>query len=327
MDGSRWSKLTSQPIVLAAAGAVCISSSAILIQLANVGAATTAFFRCVLALPVLAALAVFEQRRCGPRSLARRARAVAAGGAFAVDLVLWNHSISDVGAGIATVLGNLQVLFVVLVAWMVFHERPSGRFLASLPIVTVGVVLVAGIIGRAGAGHHPVAGVLFGVGTSIAYAAFLLILRSASTGAAHVAGPLTDATAGAAVASLLIGLVVGSLQLTPPWPAIGWLLALAMLSQVIGWLLITSSLPRLPSAMSSLMLLVQPAAAMVLAALVLSERPTAGQVIGAALVCSGVLVAAWRASGDEVAVIPPPLEGGAGARWSVAAPEGRPAAD
>jgi hypothetical protein len=84
--------------VLAGAGAVCISSSAILVQLANVGAATTAFFRCILALPVLAVLAVAEQRRYGARSLARGAKAIAAGGAFAVDLVLWNHAISDVGA-------------------------------------------------------------------------------------------------------------------------------------------------------------------------------------------------------------------------------------
>jgi hypothetical protein len=85
-----------------------------------------------------------------------------------------------------------------------------ARFLASLPIVTAGVILVAGIVGQGGSGYHPVAGVLYGVGTSIAYAAFLLIMRSTSAGTPHVAGPLADATAGAAVVSLLIGLVVGA---------------------------------------------------------------------------------------------------------------------
>ena len=44
---------------------------------------------------------------------------------LAVDLVLWNHAIADVGAGVATVLGNLQVLFVTVVAWAVLRERPG----------------------------------------------------------------------------------------------------------------------------------------------------------------------------------------------------------
>ena len=300
------SHLNRCPLLLAAAGAACISSSAILVQLADVGAATTAFFRCLLALPALGVIALLEQRRYGPRSASQRGKAAAAGIAFAVDLVLWNHAIADVGAGVATVLGNLQVLFVAVAAWAVFSERPSGRFLAALPVVAVGVVLAAGIVGGSSYGHHPVAGILYGVGTSIAYAVFLLVLRNVSAGSPHVAGPLADATAGAAVSALAIGLVVGSLQFAPPWPAFAWLLALAMLSQTLGWMLITSSLPRLPAAVSSLMLLLQPAVAVLLAAIVLSQHPTLWQLIGAALVCAGVLLAAWKsvAPAGDLAVNP-----------------------
>ncbi|MGO8875396.1 MAG: DMT family transporter [Acidimicrobiales bacterium] len=296
-----------RPLALAAAGAACISSSAVLVQLADVGAATTAFFRCLLALPALGVFAVFEQRRYGRRSSSQRFKAAAAGIAFAVDLVLWNHAIVDVGAGVATVLGNLQVIFVAVAAWVMYHERPSARFLAALPVVAVGVVLVAGIVGGSSYGRHPVAGILFGVGTSVAYAVFLLALRRLSSGAPHVAGPLVDATAGAAISALAIGLVVGSLQFTPPWPALGWLLVLATVSQTLGWLLITSSLPRLPAAVSSLMLLLQPAAAVLLAAVVLSQHPTSWQLIGAALVCAGVVLAAWRsaAPAGELIIEPP----------------------
>ncbi len=64
-----------------------------------------------------------------------------------------------------------------------------------------------------------------------------------------------------------------------------------MTSQTIGWLLITSSLPKLPAAISSLLLLLQPAAAIVLAAVVLAERPTLLQLGGAVLVCGGILAA------------------------------------
>jgi len=96
-----------RPVLRATLGAACISSSAILVTLAHTGAATAAFYRCLLALPVLIPLAVLEQRRRGPRLLATRLYAVLAGVFLAVDLVLWNHSIADVGAGVATVLGNL----------------------------------------------------------------------------------------------------------------------------------------------------------------------------------------------------------------------------
>src|SRR5262249_47384945 len=113
------------PVLLATLGAASISASAVLIKLAGTGAATAAFYRCLLALPVLAVLATLEQRRRGPRPPRARLGAVLAGVFLAIDLVLWNHAIADVGAGIATVLGNLQVVFVAAAAWVLFSERPG----------------------------------------------------------------------------------------------------------------------------------------------------------------------------------------------------------
>jgi drug/metabolite transporter (DMT)-like permease len=281
----------------AALGAACISSSAILVTLARTDPVTTAFFRCALALPVLVPLAVAEQRRLGRRSLRSRASAAVAGLFLAVDLVLWNHAIADVGAGVATVLGNLQILFVAAFAWLVLHERPHRRLLVMLPVVLAGVVLVSGMLGGGvrGAGLHPAAGVAFGVATSAAYACYLLILRRAAGQSQHVAGQLADATAGAAIGALAIGLGQGGMHFDVPWPDLRWLLALALISQSVGWLLITASLPRLPAAISSLVLLLQPAAALLLADVVLRERPALVQLAGAALVCVGV-VASTRTS-------------------------------
>ena len=257
----------------------------------------TAFFRCALALPVLVPLALAEQRRLGRRSLRSRVSAGIAGLFLAVDLVLWNHAIADVGAGVATVLGNLQILFVAAFAWVVLHERPHRRLLIMLPVVLTGVVLVSGILeGTRGAGLHPAAGVGFGVGTSAAYACFLLILRKAAGQSQHVAGQLADATAGAAIGALAIGLALGGLKFDVPWHDLRWLLALALISQSAGWLLITASLPRLPAAISSLVLLLQPAAALLLADVVLSERPALLQVAGAALVCLGVVASTWSSA-------------------------------
>jgi drug/metabolite transporter (DMT)-like permease len=284
-----------RPLGLALLGAASISASAVLVKLSAVGPATTGFYRCFLALPLLVSLAVLEQRRLGVRTRSARTGAFVAGLFLAVDLVLWNHAIAEVGAGIATVLGNLQVLFVAFAAWALFRERPERRFLIFLPVVMMGVVMVSGLAGGATGGIHPLAGVGYGLGTSVAYAIFLLILRRTSTGTRHAAGPLAEATAGAALGSLLLGAAFGGLQLHIPWPSFGWLLLLSLTSQTIGWLLITSSLPRLPAAVASLTLLLQPAASMLLAFLVLDERPGLIQIGGAVVVCFGVLAASWQA--------------------------------
>ena len=226
-----------QPLLLAGLGAATISWSAVFVVLSGASAVSTAFYRSALALPLLAVLAMIERRRLGKRTAAQRARAWLAGVFLAVDLILWTHAIYDVGAGVSTVLGNLQVLFVALIAWVAWRERPGAAVVFALPVVLTGVVLVSGLIGGPGgpghatgyaAGLHPLAGIWYGLGTSLAYAGYLMTRRSASGGTAHVAGPVADASAATAIAALAFGLVFGGLALHPVWPAIGWLALLAL---------------------------------------------------------------------------------------------------
>jgi len=280
-----------RPILLAGIGAATISTSPIFVVLSGASAVSTALYRSAIALPVLIVLAVIEQRWHGRRPMATRLRAMAAGMFLSVDLILWTHAIADIGAGVATVLGNLQVLVVVGLGWLIWRERPGRAVALALPVVIAGVVLVSGLLGRHPAAQHPLAGVAYGVAMSVAYAMYLVILRRASSGSPHVAGPVADASAGTAITSLVIGLFLGGLTLHPLWPGLGWLIGLALISQVAGWLMITSSLPKLPSAVGSLMLLLQPAASLALAALIIDERPTLLQITGAALTCGGALTA------------------------------------
>lgn len=288
--------------MLAIAGAACISSSAILITLSHASAASAALYRCLFAVPLLAPLAAAERRRLGARPRRARTGAAVAGLFLAADLVLWNHAITAVGAGVATVLGNLQVLVVALLAWLLLRERPRRAGLLALPVVMLGAALAAGVASHPAGGVHPLAGIGYGLATSVAYAAFLLTLRQSSGPARHVAGPLADATAGATLGCLLLGLAFGGLWPVPGWPSLGWLLLLAVSTGTLGWLAITYALPRLPAAVSALLLLLQPAAALVLAAVVLGQVPDLLQVLGALLVCGGVLAAgAPSARRQEVA--------------------------
>jgi drug/metabolite transporter (DMT)-like permease len=291
-----------RPVLVALLGALCIAFSGPLVRLAEVPPATAAVGRCVLALPLLLLLARREDRRLGALPQRTRAISAAAGVFFACDLVLWHHAIGAVGAGLATVLGNLQVLVVAVVAWWLLGERPHAGLLASVPVLLLGVALVSGALGGETYGRDPRLGVLLGLATSVAYAGFLLVLRQGSKDLRRLAGPLLWATASAGGTSLLLGLALGELA-RPDLEAIAWLAALALTSQVIGWMLISSSLPRLPAALTSVLLLAQPVGSMAISALLLSEAPTAVQYAGTACILGGVVLA--TATRPRPAAVPP----------------------
>ncbi len=287
--------LADRPVLAAILGALTIAFSAIFVRLADVTPATAAIFRCVYALPLLGALAWYERRRYGPRAAGQARLAWIAGAFFAADLVLWHHAIEEVGAGLATVLGNTQVVFVPIAAWLILRERPGARVAASVPVVMIGVVLISGALGGGEAyGRDPVLGVLFGIGTGLAYAGFLLVQRRANADHRRPAGPLFDATLSAAVCSLLIGLPLGEVDLVPTWPAHGWLLLLGLAVQVGGWLLISISLPRLPAAITSVVLTLQPVGSVLLGIWILAEAPSAFQLIGVLFIIAGLLMTTLR---------------------------------
>jgi drug/metabolite transporter (DMT)-like permease len=281
--------LTARPRLTAVLGALTIAFSAILVRVSHAEPATAAVFRCLYATPILALLAVRETRREGPRPRRDRWLGVVAGVVFAIDLLCWHQAIHDVGAGLATVLGNLQVVLVGPVAFIVLRERPGRRLLYAMPVVLAGVVLISGAVGSGAYGSHPARGAVFGVLTGISYACFILVLRQASRGGQRTVGALTDATAVAAVAAAVIGLALGHVDLVPSWPAHAWLLLLALSSQVLGWLLIMSALSRLPAALGSVLLTIQPVGSVLLGVVLLGERPSAVQFTGVALVLAGVV--------------------------------------
>jgi drug/metabolite transporter (DMT)-like permease len=287
----RWVSAGAAVRVCALLGAITIAFSSILVRLSHASPSTAAIFRCLYALPVLGGLAWLEDRRFGARSWRERRLAVLSGVFFAVDLLLWHHSIGDVGAGLATVLANVQVVLVPLVAWALLSERPGRQVLLALPIALLGVLLISGVLEQGAYGHDPTRGTLFGLGAGIAYVGFLLLLRQGGGDLRRPAGPLFDATTTAAVICVIAGVIVGDARLVPTWPGAGWLITLALTSQVVGWLLIMVSLPRLPAALTSLILTVQPVGSVALAALIFSESPSGLQLVGVAMVLSALITA------------------------------------
>lgn len=273
--------------VLALLGVLSISFSAIFVRLASVSPVTATFFRAAYAVPVLLLVWVLV-RRGDRRSMRERAIAAAGGVILAVDLAVWHESIRLIGAGLGTVIANVQVVYVALAAWLLYGERPTGRTTLLVTAVLAGLAMTSGLARRDAYGSHPVAGVVLGVLSGACYAAFLLVFRAANQSLAPTAGPLLDCTLGAVAGALACAVFDPRFTLVPAWPAHLWLVLLALVSQVVGWLLIATALPRLPALETSILLLGQPVFAVIWGVLLFSERLSPLQWAGTCIVLGGV---------------------------------------
>ncbi|ANN18751.1 hypothetical protein SD37_26090 [Amycolatopsis orientalis] len=264
-------------------GALAIALPAPLVALSGVSSTTATFFRCLFALPILVFLALARERghRPAPAHLL-------AGVLLGIDMVLWSEAILAVGAGVATALVNVQVVLVPLAGLLWFGERPSRFFWLSIPLMLAGTALAGGLADGGAAGSDPWYGTIMAVLAGVAYAGYLILLRRAGNEGGGRTTMLATATAASASVGGVSGLVAGNLDVTPPVPALLWLLVLAVTGQVLGWLLVGKALSALPSSGGSAVLMLQPAAAILFGAALLGQWPTPPQLAGCALVVIAV---------------------------------------
>lgn len=266
-----------------ALGALSVSSSAVVIGLSGASPGTASFYRCLFALPPLAALAAWERHRAPALSRRGVLLAAVAGALFAGDMLLWTQAIIEVGAGLSTVLVNLQVVLVPLLARLVDGERVSRRYPPAMAVALLGVLLTSGVLGSGASGRDPVGGAVHATLAALCYSGFLFLLRRGGrTGGA--VRTYTVAVAAAALVSLAGGALWHGVRLAPGWPTLGRLLLVAVCGQVLGWLLVAVSAPHLSSPAGAVLLLLTPVGAIVLGALVLGERPAPAQLLGGALI-------------------------------------------
>ena len=282
-------------MLIALAGAVAISFSPVFYIYSDTNPSTGAFFRMLYALPALALLA-YLVRKSDTRSSRTRWTAFGAGLILAPDMLAYHSSMIFIGIGIATLIGNSQVIIVTLASWKLFGEKPNQAILVSLPVVIIGLALISGIADTDPYGEDPVKGVVFGTMAAFFYSSFLILFRYSNRELAPSSSVQLDATAGAALGLLVLGLLplssmaIEPMELQPTWPGHGWLIVLAILCQVAGWLAITHALPRLPAAHTSFAILLQPVLTLVWGYVILhQEGHSQNQVIGIFLVLAAII--------------------------------------
>ncbi len=271
-----------------AIGALGVSTSGIFVDLSNTSPGTASFFRCALALPVLAPFAYAEYRRLGRLDRGQLAWAMVAGVLFAADALLWTQAIYEVGAGLSAVLVNAQVFIVPLLAAVIDHERLGRTFQVLLPVIVVGILLTGGIFESGVTGTSPTAGTIHAILAALCYSCFLFVLRRGGSDQPLVQS-YTVVMVTAALASAAGGALWHGVTLAPGWRALGWLALTAMCGQVLGWLLVALTTARLPVEVGAGLLMITPVAALVLAAVFLDQEPSLLQIAG----CTLVLAAAY----------------------------------
>ena len=214
---------------------------------------------------------------------------------FALDLYFWHRSIFYVGPGLATVLGNFQVFFMVLAGYLFFREKIGLNFIIGLMITLTGLFLLVGINWQQLTADYQT-GVVYGILTAVAYTGFMLSLR-------HVQASKKSLTAFAnlGIMSLLCALLLfihlsfeGESIVIPSLQSLGSLLILGVVCQVIGWLLITQSMPYLPASIVGILLLLQPALSMLWDVLFFDRPINRFDLIGLLMVLVGVYLATQK---------------------------------
>jgi drug/metabolite transporter (DMT)-like permease len=288
---SRPAATRSKTIAIAAllGGAAAIGTSALFVKVSETGPVSTAFWRVLLALPLLFAWARLERRNGAAAETRDSWRLMLlAGFFFAGDLAVWHWSIVLTSVANATLLANCAPIFVTIAAWMLLGRRPSLFFVIGLATALAGMALL--LRGDFQLGGSALIGDGLGIVTAMFYAAYQLTVTRVRE---RVSTARVMAVSGAVTALILLPIALVSGERFLPVSAHGWLLllGLALIAQAGGQSLIAYAMAHLPPDLSSVSLLLQPVIAAALAWLLLGEALTALAIAGAVLVLIGIRIA------------------------------------
>ena len=287
------------PLVALTLGACAMGISPIFVRLASpeVGPFASAFWRVVLALPLLYLWMRIEGRRAPSGPV--RTSWLLAGVAFAGDLVFWHLSIMKTTVANATFFATTAPVFVVLATWLVLRRHVSWQTVAGLALcLGGGAALVAESLSVA---PGRLLGDAFGVVTAVFFTGyFLFMARARERGGAARVTFVSSLVTGAIL--LLVALLFDRERFwassAETWAALG---GLAFVSQVAGLGLLAIALGRLPAVFSSLVIFLEAVFAAAAGWIVLGEALSAVQYAGGALILFGIVLARpRRARGEAV---------------------------
>ncbi len=165
-------------------GAGMISFSGVFVKLAHVAPSVSAFYRVLIGGVILLIIARLRNNSLRPGWKTLRMILLAAA-FFSLDLIFYHHSILMIGPGLSTILSNFQVFFMAAFAIFVLNEKPTSKFLISIPLAVAGLFLIVGFKWEFMSGAYK-AGIIFGLLAGLFYAFYILTLRNTQVRAERI---------------------------------------------------------------------------------------------------------------------------------------------
>jgi drug/metabolite transporter (DMT)-like permease len=278
----------AQAALAALIGASFIGLSPIAIRISEVGAQPTNLWRFVFALPILGVLALLSRPR---PSLAQIGWLLLAGLLFGIEVSLWGEAVTHTTVTNATLLANLTPIFAALFGWLLLRERLSRPVMIGIAIALAGAVILAFARAQGEGAHRSssegLLGDALGFSAAIGYAGYLLIVRALGN-KVGVGAVMFWATLSAASVSLPTSILLHQPLMAHSVSGWAMLVALGLVVQVGGQGLIAFGVGRLPIAMSTVLLWMQPLVAAALSWIMFNEELSPLAFGGAVLILAGI---------------------------------------
>jgi drug/metabolite transporter, DME family len=172
------------------------------------------------------------------------------------------------------------------------HEQFTRRVWLGVLGALMGTALLTGGGSATGEGVQTINGVLLALGASFGYSTMTLCSR-ALAGRYHPLQPMTWGLAASAVILLPFALAAG---LVVSYPLVSWLLLfhLGLIPTALAFVLFLAGMRHTTATVASVVTMIEPLTATLLAWLLFGERLGQGGFLGAALLIGAIMLITWR---------------------------------
>ncbi|NDJ76910.1 MAG: DMT family transporter [Chloroflexi bacterium] len=282
-----------QPFAAMAIGVMAVSTAAILIRLAQdegVSSLVLAASRLCIASLMLTPV-VLSRHRQELRTLAWPdvRLMVLSGLMLSMHFATWISSLEYTSVVNSVTIVTTSPLWVAVLAWLLLNEKLKSAALVAMALAFGGGILVSlsGETGDPTTRHAPLLGNGLALVGALAVAVYFIIgrsLRSRLSALLYIWIVYSAAAISLVIVVVILGLPVAGFSKE----AYLWIALMGLLPQLIGHSSFNYALGFLPAAYVSLVILLEPVASGILAIFFLDEWPVFLQVIGAALILTGI---------------------------------------
>ncbi|MBN8752337.1 MULTISPECIES: DMT family transporter [Variovorax] len=273
-------------------GAAALALGGVFLRHSELPPTASAVYRVALAIPIFFLLDMLAARSEPAQPAERRplipVKLILVGFIFSGNLALYHWSMTLTTLANSNLLANLAPIFVVLGSNLFLGKKFNSGFLFGMLFALAGAFILIGH--RLDFGSSYMAGNLLGLLTAVFYGSYLLAVSLVRSNYRTMT-VMAWSSVGTLIVLLPITLLRGESLVPHTLHGMLMLLALALISHVGGQGLIAYALAKLPAALSSITLLIQPVIATVLGAYLFHEYLSVTEFVGGVIILVGIVTA------------------------------------